>query len=228
MDFNKWRKYTFQVTMGGAIVFTFLTIIAMFVYAGGTYDNPASVGYNFFQNYFSDLGRTISHSGDQNTISWLFFTIAMIGTGLGFLSFFSEYHRFFAEEDKTKKISVIASIFGLIAGILFLCIGLIPSDVNQPLHLALMYAAFASISLAVVLFTVILYLYRDYPRPYFYTFIVETVIIFLYLVLLFLGPSRYNTEGLPIQATGQKLAVYSLVINFLIQGYGAWKFQNSN
>jgi hypothetical protein len=228
MDLNKWRKYTFQVTMGGAILFTFLSIIAMFVYAGGTYDNPASVGYNFFENYFSDLGRTISHSGDQNTISWIFFTIAMIAAGLGFLSFFSEYHCFFAEEDKTKKISIIASIIGLIAGFLFLSIGLIPSDVNQPLHLALMYTAFAFISLAVVMFTVVLYLNRNYPRPYFYTFIIETIVIFLYLGLLFFGPSRFTTEGLLIQATGQKLAVYSLVISFLIQGYGAWKFQQSN
>ncbi|MHA2304567.1 MAG: hypothetical protein ACXACU_04175, partial [Candidatus Hodarchaeales archaeon] len=107
-------------------------------------------------------------------------------------------------------------------------IGLIPSDVNQPLHLALMYAAFAFISLAVVMFTVVLYLNRNYPRPYFYTFIIETMVIFLYLVLLFFGPSRFTTEGLLIRATGQKLAVYSLVISFLIQGYGAWKFQQSN
>lgn len=228
MDLNKWRKYTFQVTMGGAVVFTILSILAMLVYAGGTYDNPASVGYNFFQNYFSDLGRTISHSSNQNTISWLLFTVSMIAAGLGFLSFFAEYHRFFTENDSTKRLSLIASIFGLIAGFLFLGIGLIPSDINQPLHLALMYAAFASISLSVVLFTIVLYLNRDYPRPYFYTFIVEMVIIFLYLALLFFGPSRFTAEGLPIQATGQKLAVYSLVISFLIQGYGAWKFQQSN
>ena len=52
--------------------------LAAFFYGGGNYINKESSYYNFFTNFISDLGRTTSHSGDDNTISIVFFTIGML------------------------------------------------------------------------------------------------------------------------------------------------------
>ena len=43
----------------------------------GNYINKETTYYNFFTNFISDLGRTTSHSGDDNTISLSFFIIGM-------------------------------------------------------------------------------------------------------------------------------------------------------
>ena len=54
-----------------------LTTAAIF-YGGGNYINKQTPYYNFFTNFISDLGRTTSHSGDDNTISLSFFIIGML------------------------------------------------------------------------------------------------------------------------------------------------------
>ena len=43
----------------------------MVFYAGGTYNDPTIPGYSFFANFISDIGRTISHSGESNFIAFL-------------------------------------------------------------------------------------------------------------------------------------------------------------
>ena len=52
--------------------------MAAFFYGGGNYINKETTYYNFFTNFISDLGRTTSHSGDDNTISIFLFTIGML------------------------------------------------------------------------------------------------------------------------------------------------------
>ncbi|MHA1933530.1 MAG: hypothetical protein ACW96X_13380, partial [Promethearchaeota archaeon] len=61
------RKAIYILSMVGCFQFVILTAIAMLFYKGGTYIDHFSSGYIFWQNYFSDLGRIVAHSGIQNT-----------------------------------------------------------------------------------------------------------------------------------------------------------------
>ena len=58
-----WRIAVFQIVIVASLAFVVVTILAMFTYAGGTGANPQNPGYSFLTNFFSDLGRTVSHSG---------------------------------------------------------------------------------------------------------------------------------------------------------------------
>jgi hypothetical membrane protein len=51
------------VALAGCIQFVLLTIIAMLAYPGGMHPAIASTGYNFFENFFSDLGGTATPTG---------------------------------------------------------------------------------------------------------------------------------------------------------------------
>ena len=43
----------------------------MFFYPGGNINDPHQIGYSFSYNFFSDLGTTISYSGQDNFIDTL-------------------------------------------------------------------------------------------------------------------------------------------------------------
>ena len=89
MTTRNWRQYIFLATIVGCIQFVLLTFIAMLFYPGGTHDNPAAKGYSFFNNFFSDLGLTVTPSGETTTISFTLFTLSLTLAGLAIILFFT-------------------------------------------------------------------------------------------------------------------------------------------
>ncbi len=81
---NLWLIILPKMVLGLFIVFN---VIAMFFYPGSTYLNNLSSGYSFTQNFLSDLGRTISYSGESNFFSAQFFNMSLILAGIVFISF---------------------------------------------------------------------------------------------------------------------------------------------
>ena len=72
-----WRQTAFQVSMAVCIIFVVLTAVGMLIYPGGTEADHSTAGYSFFQNFFSDLGRTEAWSGESNPISMGLFIAAL-------------------------------------------------------------------------------------------------------------------------------------------------------
>lgn len=68
------------------ISFLILTTIAMLVYPGGIESDPTTVGYLFFTNFFSDLGRIIAFSGTSNLASRSLFVTALTIEGISLCS----------------------------------------------------------------------------------------------------------------------------------------------
>ena len=60
-SFRQKQAYLFIVV--GCGLFVLLTIAAMFTYPGGTFTDETTVGYDFFRNFFSDLGRVTAPNG---------------------------------------------------------------------------------------------------------------------------------------------------------------------
>ena len=59
---NSYFKLSGYVGLFGPIQFIVLSTVAMFYYGGGTAWNHDALGYTFWQNFLSDLGRTVSYS----------------------------------------------------------------------------------------------------------------------------------------------------------------------
>ncbi|MCB0727716.1 MAG: hypothetical protein KDD00_09645, partial [Ignavibacteriae bacterium] len=64
-----------------SILFIILTGLAMIAYPGGSLFDKASIHYNFSENFFSDLGATVTVSGKRNTISNILFISALGSLG---------------------------------------------------------------------------------------------------------------------------------------------------
>ncbi len=223
MLIKDWRKLAFVLNMAGCAQFILFTFIGMLFYAGGTYDNPTTPGYSFFMNFFSDIGRTVAHSGQPNLIAFLFFSIAFFLVGLLLIPSFLAYPSFFKTNKILKWICILGSAIGLFTSFCFTGITFAPSDINVAAHIWFVYGGFVSGFFVSMLYTFTIFFSKSYPKRYGINFLVFTIILALYIILMFTGPEGSTTEGLIIQVTGQKIVLYSFAICLFIHGYGAWK-----
>ena len=205
--------------MVGCIQFVLLTFIAMLFYPGGTHDNPAATGYSFFNNFFSDLGLTVSPSGETSTVSFFLFRLSLSLAGLAIILFFLTSPALF-KNTPGRIPSLLGSIVGVFSGFSYIGIAFTPADLHLEWHGNFVLLAFSSFLLVVILYTIAIFLNKDYPNRYAYVYLVFAVLLAAYLWLLFEGPNDIR-----VQATGQKVIVYAEIIYMFIQVYGARKIE---
>jgi len=113
-------------------------------------------------------------------------------------------------------------MLGIFTAFCFSGITFAPSDINSVAHRWFVYAGFLSGFIVSLIYSVAIFLNKTYSKIYGYNFLAFTVILAIYLILLFAGPSSSTINGLMIQATGQKIVLYTFAICLFIHGYGAW------
>lgn len=222
---TSWRSDLFLLCMAGCVQFVVLSTAAMFFYPGGTHSDSSTTGYSFSQNFLSGLGRTAAHNGDSNAVSMVLFIIALSLAGLALILFFLAAPQHFADNRRTRRLSTIGSVVGVISGISFIGITAVPSDVNLTVHRLFVYAAFSAFLLVVICYSTAILKSRAYPRAYAFVYFAFAAILALYLVLFFGGPDVETTSGLTIQTVGQKIVVYAAMICMLIQSWGAYQVE---
>ncbi|MFX1411438.1 MAG: hypothetical protein ACFFA6_13890 [Promethearchaeota archaeon] len=225
MNLTNWKKWAFILNMVGCIQFVFFTFIGMLFYAGGTDKDPTTKGYSFFMNFFSDIGLTVSHSGESNFLAFIFFSIAFFLVGILLIPTFLAFPHFFDKGSRENWFAIGGSILGLFSAFCFSGITFAPADVHPGAHTFFVYAGFLIGFYASLFYSIAIFINKTYPKRYGFNFIVFTVILALYLIVLFGGPSSETTPGLIIQATSQKIVLYTFALSLFIHGYGAWKVE---
>jgi len=223
MGLKDWKSWSFIFIMVGSLQFIILTLIAMFYYKGGTYIDQTTSSYLLWNNFFSDLGRTIAHSGLNNRTSFLIFTVTLLIWGLSHIPFYSALSSNFRENKKQKQLSEVGSFLGILTGISYMGIALTPSDILNDTHSIFVLIAFSSIFFSIIIYSIVFYHNQLFPRFYSYILIISAFILAIYYTFLFLVPDTTTPTGLFIHVVGQKIAVYTLLMSGFIQGYGAWK-----
>ncbi len=222
---STWRRWAFILGMAGCVQFILLTVVAMFLYPGGTHADHDLTGYSFWTNFFSDLGRTRAFDQQPNTASLVLFVTAMSLASLALALSFAAMSHLFARSGTTRNISIAGSFFGVLLALAYLGIAFVPSNLHILVHRPFVYIAFCSFLLVVVLYSAAIFLDKNYPNLYAFTYLAFALILAAYLVLLFGGPSVESAEGVRIQATGQKIVVYAEVVCMFVQSYGALKLE---
>ena len=223
MNYYTWQKGAYLFLVFGCVQFIFLTIIAMFFYQGGTYIDPNTSSYLFWNNFFSDLGRTIAHSGRSNKISFIIFTLTMSIWGISQIPFFIAILSFFKHDKVMKQLSLIGSVLGILTGISYIGIAFTPSDTLNYIHNFFVLVAFSSIFLSIIIYSITIYHDESYSNFFSYALTVSAFILAIYYIVLFIFPKNNIPEGLLIHVVGQKIAVYTLLSSGIIQAYGALK-----
>lgn len=220
---DTWRRKAFSWVAVGCVQFVVLTAIAMFFYPGGTIADPTTRGYSFFTNFFSELGLTRTHSGGPNTVSFILFFVALTLAGAGLALFFVAFRSFFVQSRAGRVLSAVGTLFGVISGICFIGVAFTPANLWRELHGQFVMWAFQAFPVAAILYGAAILLHKSYPKRFAAIFFAFAALLVLYLVLLTRGPRFAVSDGLMIQATGQKAIVYASIVTILLQSIGARK-----
>lgn len=210
-----------SLVMAACFLFLVLTILAMFFYPGGTRSNPDTQGYHFFENFFSEMGLTQTYAGETNTVSFTLFTVGLALAGTALALYFCIAPSLFWELRITRISSLIGSTFGFISGLSFMGVAFTPANLYLVPHRLFVQLAFVAFFVAVIFYTLAIFLYRSYPNLYAWVYISFGVLLGSYIWLFFFGPATTTPNGLLIQVTGQKIIAYAAILCMFIQAYGS-------
>jgi len=221
-----WREGVFRFTLIGSALFVVLTIIAMFIYPGGSLTDPTTKRYSFFSNFFSELGFLVTKGGAVNTPSAILFIFSLTLAGLGLVLFFLAFPQFFRETKAGQTLSLLGSVFGMLSGLCFVGVAWAPGDVNLDMHVFFVMWAFRLFPAAVFFYVFAIFREQKYPKAYGWVFIIFGLLLVAYIFLLEFGPSAMDSyTGQVIQAVGQKVIVYASIGSIMVQAGGALKKQ---
>lgn len=218
---GRLRQRPFWLAIAACVQFVVLTAVAMLVYPGGTVTDPEAQGYRFFQNFFSDLGRTQTPLGAPNTAAAILFFVALTLAGLGLALFFVILPRLFAQRRPARVASWLGSTAGVISGLAYVGIACTPANVALAAHGMFVQVAFMAFLVAVLFYIPAILLRPDYPKRYAVGMTVFALLLAAYVWLLFSGPRPGSAQGLVIQATGQKVIVYAAIVTTFFEAEGA-------
>lgn len=225
MKSSFWKKQAYLYVVFGCGIFVLLTVAAMFTYPGGTFTDETTVGYDFFRNFFSDMGRVTALNGQPNTISLILFFIALSIVGIGIVLFFIAFRNFFSSDRTGTLLGWLGTFIGVVSGLCFIGIAFAPYDVIFDIHYQLVFWGFRTILITIALYAFIILRQNNYPRRYGWIFVAYTVFLAAYVALLEFGPDPDTPIGLIIQATGQKMIAYISILSIMAQAWLAYNFR---
>jgi len=210
----------FGVIAATCVLFVVFTTTAMFLYPGGAGPLATSHGYQFFVNFFSDLGRTRTQSGATNYPSMLLFSSAMIVVGGGAAAFFGAFARYFATHETTplaERLNRIATWFGLLSAAFFAGVGLTPSNLIMPAHLVASQGAFYLLLAAILLEIAAIRRTPSISTSLLWVNGAFVVVLMGYVGLMTFGPKADTFLGDVINVTAQKIIVYTAIATIFTQ-----------
>lgn len=214
------HRHLFSIVAGVCILFVALTTVAMLIYPGGSFPVVGTHGYQFFVNYFSDLGQTRTQSGAENYPSMLLFTAAVMIVGLALAAFFRSFAAFFrtkATAPAALRLNRIATRFGFASALCFVGLAMIPENLFAAGHFLCVQGAFNFLLVAIVLEILALRKTSGISSWLLVVNAAFVVILFSYVLLLIFGPSSKTLLGDEINAVGQKIIVYVAIATIFAQ-----------
>lgn len=211
------KRDAFALVIACSLAFFLLTLIAMQLYPGGRVGDRDSQGYSFFENFFSDLGQTHTHSGASNTPSLVLFCIAIGAMAIGLGSFFIAFARLFPRASRGVGPGRLAAVCGVVAGLCFIGVAATPWNLYLRAHNVFVIWAFRALLSAVLLDVVAVFISAGFPRRFGWVFVGFALVLAAYVGLLTFGPLPGTPAGALVHATGQKIIVYASVATIFVQ-----------
>lgn len=205
------RARVFAGVAACCALFVILTAAAMLAYPGGTYVDPGSQGFSFFNNFLSDLARTRTRLGAPQHLSRGLFTVALLLVSVALGAFFAAFAGLARPTPGSRALALAGSALGIGAGLCFAGVALVPADLDLPLHDRLVQWAFRCFLGAVLCYLGALPGVQALPPRFRRGLLAFALLLAGYVLLITWGPSPHAVEGQAIQATGQKLIVLAAV-----------------
>lgn len=235
---NKRHKFALVQFPFLAIIFFFIFNAVAICYFPGS--EKSIIGfqsdyYSFTHNFFSELGAFTTSPDElkgavkiDNTLSMLLFNASLIIVGCSIMLFYNKLKYFFErKKDSAKTIyySNLARPLGMVTGLLFAGVGLIPHDLHFLAHVFCAHGAFLTLWVLSMVHVLAVFHSRHLTNKYALGYLIFFLILAIYLGIIFLGPRigpglLYKESDLILQVVAQKIIVLTFIASMLIQLYG--------
>ena len=205
------------------IMFVVLNILAMFLYSGGNINNPNQIGYSFVNNFFSDLGMTISHSNENNIFACILFNLSLCVLGICFGMLFYTVRNSFEDY---KYLSLCATFLGIYASVSYIGVAFTPSNLYLPLHTFFAHWIFRSLFAASMIYSLLIFKTKGFENKYAYAFIVFGIMVLAYVLYseLYLSDPQLFPEQLIKHVLAQKIIAFWILISVYFYSIGLGKY----
>jgi hypothetical membrane protein len=219
--FVKVAATQFTLVRWAAAVGLVLTAIAMLIYPGGTLRDPSTRGYSLSHNFLSDLGSTVTFSGQSNSVGAVLFAsglgVLVIGFGAALVGLVSVL----SESPATRKLVRAAAAFGVLVCVFFLGVALTPENRLLRLHVQATLFAFRFFPLVTLPLAFATLRDERFPRRAAVAWAALTCVLAAYVFVLQWGPRLTTDRGLMIQVVAQKIVASTAMIVMVYQSYEA-------
>ena len=216
----------FQFPLIAIGVFVLLLVFAIQLYPGGTVEKSDTVGYIFSENFISDLGRTVTHSGNGNLLSFINFMIAFGILTFAFFTYFYGNYTFFKKKySPPGNMFKLGTFFGLCTSLCLLGIALTPADINLKDHIIFAEFLFRFLFGSTLLLAISFYKMDSSTQRLSLGYLLIALATGVYILLsdFELNSVLFSNDHLAEVIT-QKLITGCLILGFLFIGY--FNFQN--
>lgn len=203
-------------------LFIVLTGLAMLFYPGGKYADHNAIGYAFIENFFSDLGRFRTFSGNTKYISMILFVTAMVLLALSLIRFIFQFLKSINNNHIDKPVEKIAIISAIAYGILQIGIAFTPYDLTLKGHMFFVRACFITMVPVCWSFSYLIFKDTVLPNRYISLLIVVSFFLLGYIYILFYGPKLSADKY--FQPIAQKVIVYMLCFSLMYVAQGCRKY----
>jgi len=224
----RWPYWFILIGFIGGIQYLIFSFVAMQVYPGGTVHNPSLESYSFATNFFSDLGRTRNFRGESNFLSYIIHSSSLSFAGASLALFFLALPTLF-KSNLAKSLASITAFLGVVAGICYIGIAVIPWNENYWGHVRFVRLGFVAFLVMSLFYALAIISEKSYPNRYAIMLIVFAMVLGAQIILMFYGERSWRSEAaLFRQATAQKIVVYAELFCMLFQSWGGMRLYKTN
>jgi len=204
----------------GVLQYLGVTTWLMSFYPGGNLADRGSVGYDFFRNFLSDLGRTnVWREGPNPTAPYYMGTLATAGGAT--IVFFSAFMHYLFHSSRNWW-AIPAALMSVVAGIGYIGVAINPINVDYHAHIKYVQIGFIGFWMMSVFCAIAIWQSPSFPTRYARMILVFLGILGVQIIIMMFGPRSWSDEGaLLLQVTAQKIVVYSEILTMLILNVAA-------
>ena len=202
-------------------------VVAMLVYPGGTYRDHATSGYQFFHNFFSDLGATKTWSGQPNPIGAVLFVVSLVVLVAGMASILAGLAQVYGRTPRAVPLIRVAVVAGVFVCACFIGVAATPENRVMSTHVLFTKLAFRAFP-AVPLFLGLAASRTDgAPSRVGVGWVAMVALLVAYVIVLDWGPRASTPLGLVVQVTAQKVVAVGAVLLLVYQSIQAERLEGS-
>ena len=200
-------------------------VVAMLVYPGGTYRDHTTSGYQFFHNFFSDLGATTTWSGRPNPVGAWLFVVSLVVLVVGMAAILAGLARVYGRTSRAVPPIRVAVLVGVFVCVCFIGVAATPENRALSIHVLFTKLAFRAFPAVPLFLGLAASRTDDAPPRVGIGWITMVALLVAYVVVLDWGPRSSTPIGLVVQVTAQKIVAVGAVLLLAYQSIQAERIE---